>query len=111
MEAKRSFVTEASKSTSDLPRDTRTPDADVHLERTDRILEGSTFLTYPWTVMVLGDLAGDPALAAAERRQAHRNRDELLALRKEISAHLQRAITYELAENLFCLSRAIAARH
>jgi hypothetical protein len=87
--------------------DTRVPDADVHLRPTNRVLEGSTFLWFPWTVATLSDLTIDPDLTPDAQKTADRFRDELLSRHKEITEGLGVALTYALAENLIGVEHAL----
>jgi len=89
--------------------DTRVPDADVHLRPTNRVLEGSTFLWFPWTVATLTDLTVDQDVTADARKTADRFRDELLSRHEEITEGLGVALTYALAENLIGVEHALEA--
>ena len=88
--------------------DTRVPDVDVHLRPTNRVLEGSTFLWFPWTVATLSDLTIDQDLSADARKEADRFRDDLLSRHEEITEGLGVALTYALAENVICVEHALA---
>jgi len=89
--------------------DTRVPDADVHLntKTTNRVLEGSTFLWFPWTVATLSDLTIDQELTADARKAADRVRDDLLSRHEEIVEDLGVALTYKLSENLIGVEHAL----
>src|SRR5262249_29033447 len=76
--------------------DTRVPDPDVHLRPTDRVLEGSTFLWFPWTVATLSDFTLDEDLSADARHAADQLRDEMLSKHDEVTEGLGTALTYEL---------------
>jgi hypothetical protein len=87
--------------------DTRVPDVDVHLRPTDRVLEGSTFLWFPWTLATLSDLTVDQDVSAEARKTADRFRDELLSRHEEITEGLGVALTYALGEYLVCVDHAM----
>ncbi len=87
--------------------DTRVPDVDVHLRPTNRVLEGSTFLWFPWTVATLSDFTVDQDLPADAQKSADRFRDDLLSRHQEITEGLGVALTYALAENLIGVEHAL----
>jgi hypothetical protein len=83
------------------------PDPDVHLRPTSRVLEGSTFLWFPWTVATLSDFTVDQDLTADLRKAADGLRDELLSRHEEIVQGLDVALTYALSENLIGVAHAL----
>ena len=87
--------------------DTRTPDVDVHLRPTDRVLEGSTFLWFPWTVATLSDFTVDQSLSAEDQKTADQLRDEMLSKHDEVAEGLGTALSYELSENLIGIRHAL----
>jgi hypothetical protein len=106
-DAKTEFLSCLNTSTCTSKLDTRVPDVDVHLRPTDRVLEGSTFLWFPWTVATLSDLTVDQDLTKDERKLADRFRDELLSRHDEISQGLGVGLTYALGENLIAVKHAL----
>jgi hypothetical protein len=83
------------------------PDADVSLRPTQRMLEGSTFLWFPWTLAVVSDLAVDSELSGDQRQHAGQARDSLFAKHDEVIGSVDSALTYEVAENLLGVSHAL----
>jgi hypothetical protein len=71
------------------------------------VLEGSTFLWFPWTLATLSDLTLDQDLSPDDRKAADGFRDEFLSRHEEISEGLGVALTYALAENLICVDHAL----
>jgi hypothetical protein len=106
-DAKMAFLDCLSAPTCASRLDTRVPDADVHLRPTDRVLEGSTFLWFPWTLATVSDLTLDQDLTADARKTADRFRDELLSRHEEITEGLGVALTYALGEHLICVDHAL----
>jgi hypothetical protein len=106
-DAKTAFLECLKSPTCASKLDTRVPDADVHLRPTDRVLEGSTFLWFPWTLATLSDLTLDQDLSPDDRKAADGFRDEFLSRHEEISEGLGVALTYALAENLICVDHAL----
>jgi hypothetical protein len=54
-------------------------DADRYLRGTDRVIEESTILWYPWAVAAMRSMASDPQLSADENRQAEKYYRKLAA--------------------------------
>jgi hypothetical protein len=106
-DAKTAFLECVQTPTCAARLDTRVPDVDVHLRPTDRVLEGSTFLWFPWTLATLSDLTVDQDLTAEARRTADHFRDELLSRHEEITEGLGVALTYALGEHLICVEHAL----
>jgi hypothetical protein len=106
-DAKKTFLDCLNTPTCASRLDTRVPDVDVHLRPTDRVLEGSTFLWFPWTVATLSDLTLDDDVTADMRKAADRFRDELLSRHEEIIEGLDVALTYALSENLIGVEHAL----
>jgi hypothetical protein len=79
----------------------------VHLRPTDRVLEGSTFLWFPWTVATLSDFTVDESLSTEDREAADRLRDEMLSKHDEVSEGLGTALSYQLSENLIGIGHAL----
>ena len=88
--------------------DSRTPDADVHISGTEFVLEGSTFLWFPWTLTVLHHISVEEHLSYLERSLATRLKMQMLLRWNELNAHTQESFPYVTAENLFCISKAVA---
>jgi hypothetical protein len=105
--AKSAFLTCLNTPTCASKLDTRIPDVDVHLRPTDRVLEGSTFLWFPWTVATLSDLTLDQDLTSDERKAADRVRDDLLSRHEDVVQGLGVALTYALSENLIGVEHAL----
>jgi hypothetical protein len=106
-EAKEAFLKSLQLPSCVSQLDTRTPDVDVHLRPTDRVLEGSTFLWFPWTVATLSDFTVDESLSTEERQAADQLRDEMLSKHDEVSEGLGTALSYQLSENLIGISHAL----
>jgi hypothetical protein len=106
-EAKDAFLLSLQVPTCVSKLDTRVPDVDVHLRPTDRVLEGSTFLWFPWTVATLSDFTVDQSLTADARHAADLLRDEMLSKHDEVTEGLGTALTYELAESTIGINHAL----
>ena len=90
-----------------MDKRTRTPDADVHISGTQFILEGSTFLEFPWSLSVLQQLSFDESLSYGERSLAAHRKTQMLLRWHELNEFTQNSYPYVTAENLFCISKAI----
>lgn len=110
-DAQRRF-TETFSSTGLIRVNARIPDSDqhVHLGTSSTLLEGSTFLWYPWARATFALLAKDPALSADDRSRAARLRAALTFRTEELSAYLDNGMPYLLAENLLCIRLATDER-
>jgi hypothetical protein len=71
------------------------------------VLEGSTFLWFPWTVATLSDFTVDESLSAEEQQAADQLRDAMLSKHDEVSEGLGTALSYQLSENLIGISHAL----
>ncbi len=87
------------------------PDADTALENTEFMGEGSTFLWFPWTLLALTQLSLDENLSAEERQAASELRREILSTNfAHLDSYVESAnLTYQFAENLFCVSQYVNA--
>lgn len=85
----------------------RTPDGENTL--VGATLEGTTFLWFPWTSVVLATLARDELLAERWRRRAGAQLRNVLSQRRitELFQGLKTQHTYVLAENVFCAARLV----
>jgi hypothetical protein len=106
LDAKRTFLGMKALKTNSITENTRIPDADLYLFPTNQVLEGSTFLWFPWSLATLTNLVDDPQLSRDDRREAAKLRSRLLAMAADEQDNIEQAMTYELAESLFCLRYA-----
>lgn len=90
-------------STLQIRSSARVPDADQHLVGSSVVLEGSTFLWYPWSLAALALLSTDPDVSASVRAEAGRQRAQLTLRTEELTAYLENALPYQIAENLLGL--------
>jgi hypothetical protein len=106
-DAQRKF-TETFVSAAPIRANARIPDSDqhVHLGTSSTLLEGSTFLWYPWARAAFALLAQDAGLSADDRSRAARLRAALTLRTEELSHYLDNGLPYLLAENLLCISLA-----
>ena len=58
--------------------DSHLPDADLRFIGTEFLAEGSTFLWFPWSLVVLSELSNDQDLSADERQAATQLRLDIL---------------------------------
>ena len=87
--------------------DTRIPDGDVHLSVNDFVLEGSTFLGFPWTFAAVCELAHDAQLPSIDRAMATRQWIRMALRADAVNAHVLASHPYVTSENLFALSKAV----
>jgi hypothetical protein len=106
-DAKRRFLGLKALKTASIADNSRIPDSDLYLLPTAQVLEGSTFLWFPWSVATLTNLANDKELSSDDRRTATKLRTHLLSLRDEELENLDQALTYELAETLIGVQFAL----
>ena len=78
--------------------------ADQHFPPTDFLLEGSTFLWFPWALALYTYLAADMTLSPSERATAANFQSNLLTKLGEVQEYIEVEETYMLAESLFALS-------
>lgn len=88
--------------------DTRTPDGDVHLSATDFVLEGSTYLGFPWTLAAMSSLAHDEQLSPMYRGLARQHWVTMALRADEVNQHVLASWPYVTAENLFAIAEAAA---
>jgi|ERR1700674_5012594 len=70
-EVKRTLLHSADKWTKmHIDENARVHDSDRYLYPTDRVIEGSTILWYPWCVGLMRSLSTDPAMTESERKTA-----------------------------------------
>lgn len=107
--AKQRFLRLKSLLADSISDNSRIPDSDLYLFPTDQVLEGSTFLWFPWSLATLTNLATDKEVSNDDRRLATRLRARLLALHGEELHYLEQAFTYELAETMIGVEFALRA--
>jgi hypothetical protein len=78
----------------------RVPDADQHLVGSSVVLEGSTFLWYPWSLAALALLSTDPDVSPSVRAEAARQRAQLTLRTEELTSYLENALPYQIADLL-----------
>ena len=86
--------------------DSHLPDADLRFLGTEFLAEGSTFLWFPWSLVVLAQLSNDQDLSADERQAATQLRLDILNHNFErLGQYVETAnLMYVLGENLYCVS-------
>ncbi len=104
LDAKRRF-TEVTFDGATIPANARVPDSDVHIDTDGEglILEGTSFLWYPWGRAAFAMLANDETLPDAARDRAARQLAALTLRTGELTAYLDRGLPYQLAENLLSI--------
>ena len=104
VDAKRRF-TESTFSGATIAGNARVPDSDVHIDTDGEglILEGTSFLWYPWARAAFAVLAHDQTLPAATRERAARQLAALTLRTDELTRYLERGLPYQLAENLLSI--------
>lgn len=86
----------------------RVPDTDQHLAGSEELLEGSTFLWYPWSLAAFEILSRETTLSDDLQSIAARRRADLSLRAIDLDERLSRALPYQVAENLFCVRVATA---
>jgi class 3 adenylate cyclase len=86
--------------------DSHMPDADLRFLGTEFLAEGSTFLWFPWSLVVLSQLSNDPDLSNDERQAATQLRLDILNRNSDkLDKYVETAnLMYVLGENLYCVS-------
>jgi hypothetical protein len=122
MQAKAQLLENDALWTRPVGQSERLSSADQHLRSSvaegsescacDFLIEGSTFLWYPWTFAALDLLAQDSTLKASNKRVAERQKARLAARFQELVHHLQKGgvETYESAEAIITLAPTLAPR-
>jgi hypothetical protein len=82
-------------------------DADQYLLPTGIMLEGSTFLWYPWALAALAGLSEDETLSDRDREIAAKLRNDLMNHSDELIKYVDSGPAYIVSENLFCVSRSL----
>jgi hypothetical protein len=90
--------------------DSRIPDPDVRFPQTEFVAEGSTFLWFPWTFVVLTQLMTDNSLTLEERKEASQLRYDILnSNSKKIENYVEtNNLMYMQGENLLCVSISLS---
>lgn len=86
--------------------DSHLPDADLRFVGTEFQAEGSTFLWFPWSLLVLNQLSNDRDLSEDERKAATQLRLDILNRNfDKLDKYVETAnLMYVLGENLYCTS-------
>ena len=90
--------------------DSHLPDADLRFLGTEFLAEGSTFLWFPWSLLVLNQLSNDQDLSDDERKAATQLRLDILNHNSDkLDKYVETAnLMYVLGENLYCVSVYLA---
>lgn len=78
-----------------------------NLRPTQYKLENSSFLRFPWFLLATSSLRNDDALSGADKKTAAECFERLKFRSGGLDTHLRTAETWEIAETLFCVSRAL----
>jgi hypothetical protein len=70
-------------------------------------LENSSFLRFPWFLLAASSLKNDDALSGASKKTAAECFERLKFRSGGLDTHLRTAETWEIAETLYCVSRAL----
>jgi TIR domain len=70
-------------------------------------LESSSFARFPWFLLATSSLRNDDALSAAPKERAAECFERLKFRSGGLDTHLRTAETWEIAETLYCVSRAL----
>jgi len=110
--ARKDFINNKQLATRSIEKDNSSiPDADIGFANSEFMAEGSTFLWFPWTLLELTRLSLDDGLSPDEREAASRLRREILNTNfASLESYVESAnLTYQFAENLFCVSQYLNA--
>jgi hypothetical protein len=78
-----------------------------NLRPTQYKLENSSFLRFPWFLLATSSLKNDDALSGADKKTATECFERLKFRSGGLDTHLRTAEAWEIAETLFCVSRAL----
>lgn len=90
--------------TRPMEDNSRSHDSDRYLFPTDRVIESSTFLWYPWCVRLMAALSDDPSLSPDERAVAKDALEHLRARSEEFKTFANAQYNYVAAEGLIGLN-------
>jgi hypothetical protein len=102
-QAKSVFLQEGLQRDRKVANNTRLHDTDARFDG-PFILEPSTFLWYPWTLLELAQLRQDPQLIESQRQTVYETELNLVFRFEEALAQINTEATYVLDENLFAIS-------
>lgn len=79
----------------------------IDLRPTKYKLENSNFARYPWLLLATSSLRNDEALPGTSQKKAAEYYERLKFRSGGLETHLRTAETWEIAETLFCASKAL----
>ncbi len=110
--ARKDFINNKQLASRSIDKDnSHIPDADVRFAGSEFMAEGSTFLWFPWTLLELSRLSFDQSLPVEDREAATGLRLDILNANADALGNYTESgnLTYQFAENLFCVSGYINA--
>jgi hypothetical protein len=104
--AKRAFLSADDLTRRSIYDNEHLPDDDLYPAPANSPVEGMTFLWYPWSAAEYASLASDMTLGSEDRKLARNRLSELLSKYGDLDL-VESGGTYQLAENLHCLTYAL----
>ncbi|MBZ5552800.1 MAG: hypothetical protein LAO21_08785 [Acidobacteriia bacterium] len=105
--AKQDFLKDTGLVERSVSDDSHLSDRDQYISPSDVQIEGMTYLWVPWSLLAYRSLSTDDSLSKEERKLAAKNLATLYSRYVEVFQRIETGATYNLAENLFCISNAL----
>lgn len=105
--AKHDFLKNEDLVSRSITDDSHLSDRDQYIPPDDVQIEGMTYLWCPWTLLEYRSLSIDGTLSKDEQSAAGKNLSKLYSRYVEVFGRVETGATYDLAENLFCISNAL----